>query len=112
MKLLIDENISYRIIKLIENQFPGSIHVSSISNSRITDFEIWKHAKDNNYVIVTYDEDFYEWQLIKENPPKIIWLRFGNMPTEIIANKLIKNIPNIQSFLEDKDLSLLEIHDQ
>jgi predicted nuclease of predicted toxin-antitoxin system len=89
MKLLIDENISYRIIKLIENYFPGSIHVSSISNSRLTDLEIWKHAKDNNFIIVTHDEDYYEWQLIRENPPKTIWLRFGNTPTEIIPKEYL-----------------------
>jgi predicted nuclease of predicted toxin-antitoxin system len=43
-------------------------------------------------------------------PPKIIWLRFGNAKTEIIAEKLIKNVDQIQEFLNDEHLGLIEIH--
>jgi len=110
MKLLIDENISYRIINLIKIHFPYSIHVSSIRKKRFSDLEIWSYAKKNNFIIVTYDEDFYEWQLMKGYPPKIIWLRFGNSKTEIIANKLIINFDQIQKFSNNNDLGLLEIH--
>ena len=110
MKLLFDENISYRIVKQIINYFPDSIHVTSISKNRFTDLEIWNYAKEHNYIIVTYDEDFYEWQNLKGIPPKIIWLRFGNAKTDIIARRLIKNRDQIQDFVEDKGLGLIEIH--
>jgi predicted nuclease of predicted toxin-antitoxin system len=110
MKLLIDENISYRIINLIKTHFPGSIHVSSIRDKRFSDLEIWSYAKENNFTIVSYDADFYEWQLIRGYPPKIIWLRLGNTKTEIIANELVKNFDQIRNFISEREVGLLEIH--
>jgi predicted nuclease of predicted toxin-antitoxin system len=110
MKLLIDENISYRIIKLIDTHFPNSIHVSSVRKDRFSDLDIWLFANENDYIIVSYDEDFYEWQLLRGYPPKIIWLRFGNSKTEIIANKLIDNISQIQKFSTNMDIGIIEIH--
>lgn len=69
MKLLVDENISYRILRLIGKSFPDSIHVTAIKEGKVTDTEIWNYAKENNFIIVTYDEDFYEWQQLKGFPP-------------------------------------------
>lgn len=40
MKLLIDENISYRIVHLIKAYFPDTIHVSSIRKPRFSDIDI------------------------------------------------------------------------
>ncbi|MGF1669985.1 MAG: DUF5615 family PIN-like protein [Balneolaceae bacterium] len=36
-----DENISHRILKVIDKHFPGSAHVTSIKKGRITDLEIY-----------------------------------------------------------------------
>ena len=47
--------------------------------------EIWEYAKNNNFCIVTFDADFVDIATIKGHPPKIIWLRTGNMTTENIA---------------------------
>ena len=65
MKLLFDENISHRILKHINKFFPESIHVSTIREHRFTDLDIWTYAEKNGYTIVTFDADFYEWQLIR-----------------------------------------------
>jgi predicted nuclease of predicted toxin-antitoxin system len=110
MKLLFDENISYRIISLIKNHFPDSLHVSSIRKERFTDLDIWSYAKENDFDIVTYDADFFEWQLLRGYPPKIIWLRFGNSKTEIIADELIKSVNKIREFISEKDIGLLELY--
>lgn len=110
MKLLLDENISHRIIKHLSKEFPDSNHVIDISKKRISDLEIWEFARKNDFVIVTYDEDFYEWQLLKNYPPKIVWLRFGNAKNEIIIKKIIENKESIRKLLEDEDQGILEIH--
>ena len=65
MKLLFDENISYRIIKLLLRYFPDSIHVSTLKDTRLNDLEIWQYAKDQQYCIVTYDEDFMNGKILK-----------------------------------------------
>jgi predicted nuclease of predicted toxin-antitoxin system len=89
MKLLLDENISYRVLKIILKYFPESIHVNEIKRQPLTDWDIFIHARENHYVLVTFDEDFYELQLLRGSPPKIIWLRLGNSNNLKIANKLL-----------------------
>ncbi len=110
MKLLLDENISHRITKHLSKEFPDSKHVVDISNERIFDLQIWEFAKENDFVIVTYDEDFYEWQLMRGYPPKIVWLRFGNAKNDLIIKKIIDHSESIKKLAEDGDLGLLEIH--
>ncbi len=52
----------------------------------VNDVEIWNFAKIENFVIVTFDSDFYDISLINGCPPKIIWIRKGNLTTnQIIA---------------------------
>ena len=60
MKLLIDQNISYRILKQIEFDFPESKHVSQLGLYNATDIEIWQFAKSNSFHIVTFDSDFFQ----------------------------------------------------
>ena len=71
MTLLFDENISYRIVKKIQNDFPGCLHVTDISPSVKGDMQIFQFAKRNDFIIVTFDEDFYELQLLNGFPPKL-----------------------------------------
>lgn len=110
MKLLVDENISYRVIDSIISYFPNSVHVSNIIKGKITDLEIWDYAKINDYVIVTYDQDFYEWQQLKGFPPYVVWLRFGNAPTNYIAKKLTLHKQQIIELATEKQIGILEIH--
>ena len=59
MKLLLDANISWRIIKIIEDSFPNCFHAKDIEVPQpAKDSEIWEFAKKNNFTILTHDEDF------------------------------------------------------
>jgi predicted nuclease of predicted toxin-antitoxin system len=42
-------------------------------------------------------------------PPKVIWLRVGNCPTEDIERVLRENVGNISSFEQSEDATLLII---
>ncbi|MDQ1265198.1 MAG: hypothetical protein QG635_348 [Bacteroidota bacterium] len=78
MKLLLDHNISWRIISVLTKHFEESKHVNQIGSRRLTDLMIWEYARKNYYIIVTYDSDFSDISLLRGIPPKVIWLRFGN----------------------------------
>ncbi len=110
MKLLLEENILFRVLKLITSIFPESIHVSNSGDSVKEDLEIFDFAKVNGFTIVTFDEDFYEIQLMKGHPPKIVWLRFGNSSNLRVTSKLIESKSAIISFLSDSDAGILEIY--
>jgi len=89
VKLLFDQNISFRILGKISNLYPDAKQVKNLNLVDSPDSEIWKFAKDNGYTIVTFDADFYDIANIKGHPPKIIWLRMGNTKTDNIAKLFI-----------------------
>ena len=103
MKLLFDDNLSWRLEKLLTNTFPGSKHVRNISDLSIPakDFEIWDFALKNKYIVVTNDDDFYKLAMIRDKCPKIIILRTGNMKTS--------KYDEIKKFYEKLDYIILEI---
>jgi predicted nuclease of predicted toxin-antitoxin system len=112
MRLLFDQNISFRIIKKTHSFFTDCKHVSGCGLSDHEDAEIWQYAKNNNYAIVTFDSDFYDISIINGIPPKIIWIRSGNLTTNEIAQLMINNKEAIHSFLESddfKDIACLEL---
>jgi predicted nuclease of predicted toxin-antitoxin system len=70
MKLLFDQNISHRLISLIQDILPEAKQVRQIGLENSTDKQIWEYAKENDYIIVTFDADFYDFSLVWGHPPK------------------------------------------
>jgi predicted nuclease of predicted toxin-antitoxin system len=111
MKLLLDANISWRLLSLISEHFPNSVHVEKTAlNKPAKDSEIWNFALQYDYIIVTNDEDFYELSVYKGYPPKIIILRKGNMSTPYLSKVLLDHKAEIVRFAESADLGILEIY--
>jgi predicted nuclease of predicted toxin-antitoxin system len=110
VKLLLDQNISYRVIKKIEHLFPDTEQVRRLGLDNSHDKTIWEYAKKNEYIIVTFDSDFYDLSLLHGHPPKLIWIKSGNTTTENLANILTGSIMAIRSFISDNELSCLEIN--
>ncbi len=109
MRLISDENISWRLKKLLPKW--EILPANEIKPSeRLTDFNIWQFAKSNNYSILTFDEDFSELQNLYAFPPKIIWLRIGNASTNDIKTILLDKEPEIIDFLNNDELGVFEIY--
>ena len=47
MRLLFDQNISFRIVKKLNDSFPDCRHVSDCGLMETEDLEIWEYAKQN-----------------------------------------------------------------
>ena len=112
MKLLFDQNISYRLVNQIQVAFPSCGQVRELGLENATDIEIWEYAKENEYAIVTFDADFYEISQYRGHPPKIIWIRTGNITMKNLAVMLTERKDEINNFLEREEygeLACLEI---
>ena len=112
MKLLFDENISFRVVNRLINLFPDSIQVRELQLESVSDIKIWKFAKQENYTIVTFDSDFDDLLTLYGHPPKIIWLRIGNTSTQELVKIFEKHSNLMKNFLIDKtfmDIGCLEI---
>jgi len=109
MKLLFDQNISYRILRLLPDTFSDCQQVRRVGLEDCDDWEIWQFAKQNGFTIVTFDSDFFDLSILRDSPPKVIWLRTGNLTTSEIAERMILNLPVISSFIDDSEQSCLDI---
>lgn len=98
MKLLLDENLSDRIVYRIIDLYPDSEHVKPLALTNTDDEIIWEYAKANDFVIVSKDSDFHQRSLLYGHPPKFIYLRIGNSPTSKIIEILRDNFDTIIQF--------------
>ncbi|MBK8983212.1 MAG: DUF5615 family PIN-like protein [Ignavibacteria bacterium] len=109
MSLLFDNNLSVKLVQLLHDHFPGSVHVIDVGLRDKDDIEIWKYAKKENLTIVTKDKDFYYLNSIYGSPPKLIWLVIGNCKIVDTVTVLKQNKKEIIDFINsDKDLLILE----
>ena len=112
MKILLDQNISYKVVRLLESSFTEVKHVRNLGLVNVPDTEIWQYAKTNGYSVITFDSDFIDLSVLRSSLPKVIWLKFGNAPNLKVANKIISNRDAIHEFLSDEknEIFFLEIN--
>lgn len=109
MKLLLDQNLSPRLIHQLSDLYPDSTHVADIGLDRAFDRDIWNYAHQHHYIIVTKDVDFGELSLVLGFPPRVIWIRRGNCSTKDIETILRNNYGSVKAMNEDADISILEL---
>lgn len=112
MKLLFDQNISFRVINKISELYPEARQVRALGLENSTDIQIWEYAIKNDFAIVSFDADYFDIASLKGHPPKIIWLRIGNTNTDNLAKLFIKKFDLIKDFIsnpDNKGLACLEI---
>lgn len=110
MKLLFDQNISFRVLNLLPDSFADCRHVRSVGLNDCNDRKIWQFARQHGFTIVTFDADFFDISTLKGGPPKIVWFRTGNLTASEIAERIIFNYSNIVFFLNNPDQNCLEIY--
>ena len=107
MKLLLDENLSDRIVPLILDLYPDSSHVKSHGLIHTDDVLIWSFAREHDYTIVSKDADFHQRSLVFGHPPNLVYLRIGNCPTRRITQLLRSSYVLLSAFDADADTSIL-----
>lgn len=109
MKLLFDQNISHRILELLPELFIGSTSVKKEGLMNAPDRQIWDFARLKDYIIVTQDSDFNDLNSLYGFPPKIIWIRSGNLRTKDIVKILLDHIEDLEKFSRNDNLGCFEI---
>lgn len=109
MKLLLDENLSRRLVPFLQNDFPGSTQVALIGLEHADDRTIWEYAGDNDFVIVTRDADFEELSALYGHPPQVLWLRTPNQSKSATLSLLVENRDAINAALLEKGIACVEL---
>ena len=107
MKLLFDQNLSPRLVALLADVFPGSLHVREVGLARATDEVVWRFALERCLAIVTKDSDFQERSQIARSEPKIVWIRRGNCSTDDIAAMPRTHAPRIAALEQESGAGFL-----
>ena len=110
MKLLFDQNLSFRLCRLLNDLFPDSSHVQLLGLVNASDRALWEYAKSNDFVVVSLDADFAEIAALLGAPPKVIWLRCGNQSTAVIEALLREYSDTIGLFEQDTTAACIEIY--
>jgi predicted nuclease of predicted toxin-antitoxin system len=108
-ELLLDQNLSGRLLPALEAIFPHSSHVQLLDMQTESDIAIWVYAKAEGFAIVTKDADFVELSTVRGTPPKVIWLNLGNVSNTVVQIKLLDHLASIRSFLNSNDEGVFEI---
>jgi predicted nuclease of predicted toxin-antitoxin system len=111
MKLLLDANLSWRLVRRLSNDFAVVEHVTRTGLPiPADDKEIWDWALANDFIIVTNDEDFSNLLILRGFPPKVVLLRRGNQTTDQVAALIIASRNDIEALHKNTHYGLLEIY--
>ena len=110
MKLLLDANISFKLINMLAPVFGECTHVDFIGLTvPAADDEIWNYALKNECIIITKDNDFLDLLELKGFPPKVVLVKTGNNSSKTFADLLINAKHKIED-VENNDYGLLEVY--
>lgn len=110
MKILVDQNISHRLLEKL-TVFPAEIkHIKNEGLVNANDHAIFMYARVNQFdAVLTLDDDFVKLLNAYSTPPKIIWIRTRNCSTNYLANLLLNKASVIHHFVNSEEFALYEL---
>ena len=109
MKLLLDQNLSPRLLRTLEAAYPESTHVRLVGLRNADDAVVWEFARNHDFIIVSKDADFHQRSFVFGFPPKVIWIRLGNCPTAEIERIFCEHQLAIIEFCGDDTHAFLAL---
>ena len=101
MKLLLDEDLSRRLVPALQTRFPGSSQVALLGLERATDAQICEHAAQHGFVICSKDDDFQRLVAARGYNPRLIHLALGNVSNETVLVALLAAAERLQRAFDD-----------
>ena len=108
MKLLLDANLSPKLVSRLGELFPGSTHVFDTGMAGSTaDTRIWDFAGANGFMIVTADSDFLDLAKSRGAPPKVVQLENCNYRTSRVESLLRRHAIRIAELEQSSRTTLV-----
>lgn len=102
--LLIDENLPAELAEALGERGLAATELGA----QPSDETLWQYARKEGAVILTKDADFFDRLAMCGAPPKVVWVRTGNMRRADLVALLTKQWVKIQVLLDRADL--VEVH--
>jgi predicted nuclease of predicted toxin-antitoxin system len=107
LSLLLDENLSEKLLPLLFDRFPNSRHVRLIGLGGADELVIWDRARLDGDLLVTKDDDFLRLSMSRGFPPKVICLAIGNVSNAATAFLLVNHAADIEAFSSHPEAGFL-----
>ncbi|MDH4200031.1 MAG: DUF5615 family PIN-like protein [Spirochaetia bacterium] len=107
--LILDENISHKIVIPLSNIFPGLTHIKHHNLVSSPDNVVWEFARQHNLCIVSFDNDFEAIFLRNGFPPKILRITKGNITPAELISLLVESEKEIKEFISNDSTGYMEI---
>jgi len=107
MKLLFDQNLSHRLVRVLSDIYPDCQHVRKVGLKESPDSQVWDFARSNDYTIVSKDADFHQRSLLFGFPPKVFWVKLGNCSTKVVEKILRDHLEDVKDFESDSTATFL-----
>ncbi|OFX46075.1 MAG: hypothetical protein A2046_04250 [Bacteroidetes bacterium GWA2_30_7] len=110
LKFIIDTQLPPLLYSVFKRFDCNAIHTTFYPDGHLLkDKQIREIAIIENLIIVTKDEDFIDYYLIKGAPPKILLLDIGNINNKDLVSILVKQMEEIKkSFIDNCELVIIQ----
>lgn len=102
IKFIVDTQLPPGLSDYWRAQNHNAKHTTNFpSGHLLKDAEIIRIAIDEERVIITKDRDFLDYYLLKEPPPRVLLLQFGNMGNPALLKLFAANHAQLVGALEN-----------
>lgn len=99
MKFIVDAQLPFRLKNWLIEQGFDTIHTDELPDQHLTtDQEIIKIAENDGRIVISKDSDFYQHNLIKGTPKRILFITTGNIINKELIRLFELNFSTIESY--------------
>lgn len=109
MKLLLDENLSRRIVPALQAVWPGSSQVSLLGLEGATDAQLCTYAAEHGFVLVSKDDDFHRLVAARGYQPRLLHLALGNVSNDAALAALLADATRINDAFRDPAVGAVSV---
>jgi predicted nuclease of predicted toxin-antitoxin system len=97
VKFIVDAQLPKSLSDFLKYRGHDSIHTLELPKQNKTiDLTILKLAQEQERIVITKDNDFLESFLVNSQPDKLIIVRTGNIPNEVLLKLFSENLDFIE----------------
>lgn len=110
MRLLLDMNLSPRLVPILRRDDVDAVHWSEVGTPAATDREVLAFAREHDFVLATHDLDFGAILAASGgSTPSVVLIRADHLPLETLASRLIASMAAFARELQEGALLTIEV---
>lgn len=101
MKFLVDNQLPQALSRFLTERGHTSVHVFGLDMDEASDLEIWSHATNGDWIVISKDEDFLHLANRRNDTGKLLWVRIGNMRKQPLLHAFERELAAIVRAFEE-----------